>query len=130
MAFLGGLSAFPITPADSAGHVDMVALRRLIGRLVEARVDSIGLLGSTGTYLYLSRQERRRAADPAHSGGPAAVSDVAVLLTERDRLDSTRATSPLYMAADATPIDTTGRTVGEVVSDVMAAIDRLRRERS
>jgi cytidylate kinase len=79
-------------------------------------------------YLDASAEERarRRAADPAHSGGPAAVSDVAVLLTERDRLDSTRATSPLHMAADATPIDTTGRTVAEVVSDVMAAIERRR----
>jgi cytidylate kinase len=79
-------------------------------------------------YLDASAEERarRRAADPAHSGGPAAVSDVAVLLTERDRLDSTRATSPLYMATDATPIDTTGRTVAEVVADVMAAIERRR----
>lgn len=60
-----GLSAFPITPADPAGRVDVVALRRLVARLVEAGVDSIGLLGSTGTYAYLSRPERRRALDAA-----------------------------------------------------------------
>jgi 4-hydroxy-tetrahydrodipicolinate synthase len=65
MAFLGGLSAFPITPSDAAGRVDTAVLRRLVGRLAEARVDSIGLLGSTGTYMYLSREERRRAADAA-----------------------------------------------------------------
>ncbi|CAH2399163.1 dihydrodipicolinate synthase family protein [Mesorhizobium escarrei] len=61
MAFLSGLSAFPITPSDSDGVVDVLALRKLIARLCAAKVDSIGLLGSTGTYMYLSRAERRRA---------------------------------------------------------------------
>ncbi|MCZ0734160.1 dihydrodipicolinate synthase family protein [Phreatobacter sp. AB_2022a] len=56
-----GLSAFPITPADSEGRVDTDALQRLVARLVGAKVDSIGLLGSTGSYPYLSRAERRRA---------------------------------------------------------------------
>ncbi|MER9106625.1 dihydrodipicolinate synthase family protein [Mesorhizobium sp. M0848] len=61
MAFLSGLSAFPITPTNRDGRVDSVALRRLIARLGIAQVDSIGLLGSTGTYIYLSREQRRRA---------------------------------------------------------------------
>ncbi|AMX98844.1 dihydrodipicolinate synthase family protein [Mesorhizobium ciceri] len=61
MAFLSGLSAFPITPSDSDGGVDILALRKLIARLCAAKVDSIGLLGSTGTYMYLSREDRRRA---------------------------------------------------------------------
>src|SRR4051812_44291815 len=75
-------------------------------------------------YLDASPEERarRRANDPAHSGGPAAVADVATLLTERDRSDRTRATSPLYPAADALVVDTTGKSVGEVVNEVMAAI--------
>ena len=42
-----------------------MALRRLVARLVAAGVDSIGLLGSTGTYAYLTRAERRRALDTA-----------------------------------------------------------------
>ncbi|MER8627888.1 dihydrodipicolinate synthase family protein [Mesorhizobium sp. M1143] len=61
MAFLSGLSAFPITPTNRDGRVDSVALRRLIARLGIAQVDSIGLLGSTGTYICLSREQRRRA---------------------------------------------------------------------
>ncbi|WP_439154234.1 dihydrodipicolinate synthase family protein [Yoonia sp.] len=56
-----GVSAFPITPADHAGQVDTDALCRLLKPLVHDGVSSIGLLGSTGTYAYLSRQERRRA---------------------------------------------------------------------
>lgn len=60
-----GLSAFPITPADEAGRVDVKALRAIVRRLVEAGVDSIGLLGSTGSYPYLSGAERRRAITAA-----------------------------------------------------------------
>jgi 4-hydroxy-tetrahydrodipicolinate synthase len=60
-----GLSAFPLTPADAAGRVIAEDLTRLLKRLVDAKVDSIGLLGSTGTYAYLTRQERRRALEIA-----------------------------------------------------------------
>jgi cytidylate kinase len=76
-------------------------------------------------YLDASPDERarRRASDPAHSGGPVAVSDVATLLTERDKSDSTRAVSPLYAASDAIVIDTTGRSIEEVVSDVLKIIE-------
>ncbi len=60
-----GLSAFPITPMDAHGRVDAVALRGLLARLTGAGVSSIGLLGSTGSYPYLSRAERRRAVEAA-----------------------------------------------------------------
>jgi len=56
-----GLSAFTLTPADSEGVVDAGVLGILVERLVAAGVDSIGLLGSTGTYAYLDRAERKRA---------------------------------------------------------------------
>jgi 4-hydroxy-tetrahydrodipicolinate synthase len=65
MSLFHGLSAFPITPADEQGHVDTDTLAMLLQRLVGAEVDSIGLLGSTGTYAYLSRTERRRAVAAA-----------------------------------------------------------------
>lgn len=60
---LKGLSAFPITPSDPGGRVDVPALRKLLGPLLKAGVDSIGILGSTGSYPYLAREERRRALD-------------------------------------------------------------------
>lgn len=62
---LKGLSAFPITPADAAGRVDTSALTQLLAPLIAANVDSIGLLGSTGSYPFLTRGERRRAAEAA-----------------------------------------------------------------
>ena len=56
-----GLSAFPLTPMrDDA--VDENAFVGLIERLVAARVDSITTLGSTGSYAYLSADERARVA--------------------------------------------------------------------
>src|SRR3954470_6017595 len=65
MKLLHGLSAFPITPADEHGRVDTASLGELLETLVAAGVDSIGLLGSTGTYPYLTRAERRRAIEGA-----------------------------------------------------------------
>ncbi|GLK55316.1 4-hydroxy-tetrahydrodipicolinate synthase [Methylopila capsulata] len=62
---LNGLSAFPITPATPAGKVDVAGFRALVARLCAAEVDSVGALGSTGSYPYLTRGERRRALDAA-----------------------------------------------------------------
>ncbi len=75
-------------------------------------------------YLDASPDERarRRASDPAHTGGPAGVAEVATLLTERDLSDQTRAVSPLYAASDAVVIDTTGKTINEVVKEVIRIV--------
>jgi len=75
-------------------------------------------------YLDAAPEERarRRAQDPAHSGGPTAVADVATLLRTRDAIDRTRTASPLYAAKDAVVIDTTGKSVDEVVREVISVI--------
>ena len=77
-------------------------------------------------YLDASPEERarRRAVDPAHTGVPAAVSEVATLLTQRDEQDRTRTASPLLVAKDAVIVDTTGKGVDEVVNEVMAVVRR------
>ncbi len=92
---------------------------RDIGTVVFPRAD-------VKIYLDASPEERarRRAVDPAHTGVPAAVSEVATLLTERDQQDRTRTASPLYAAADAIVVDTTGKSVEEVVRDVMEEVQR------
>jgi len=75
-------------------------------------------------YLDAAPEERarRRANDPAHTGVPTAVADVKSMLTQRDEQDRTRTASPLYAAADAIVVDTTGKSVDEVVGEVMAVI--------
>ncbi|WP_110590507.1 dihydrodipicolinate synthase family protein [Microbacterium suaedae] len=56
---LTGLSAFPLTPLVD-DEIDEHAFAAQIGRLSSSGVDSITALGSTGSYVYLSRAERAR----------------------------------------------------------------------
>ncbi|WLS78089.1 dihydrodipicolinate synthase family protein [Erwinia pyri] len=58
-----GLSAFPVTPLNTGGEVDVAALEKIVLRLRQADVDSVGLLGSTGLYAFLRREEKRRAIE-------------------------------------------------------------------
>jgi len=107
-----GLSAFPITPMDSDGRVDLPALRRLVARLCAADVDSIGLLGSTGSYPYLPREERRRALEAAidEAGGrvPILVGVGALRTDEAVRLaqdaEAAGAAAGLLAAVSYTPL--------------------------
>ena len=65
MTPFNGLSAFPITPADESGQVDTEALSRILMPIMAAKAGSVGLLGSTRTYVYLNREERKRAVKTA-----------------------------------------------------------------
>ncbi len=61
-------------------------------------------------YLTASPEERaRRRHDEAPEG-----------VARRDRIDSTRDASPLRQADDAHHLDTTGRTVQDVVEEVLS----------
>ena len=59
-----GLSAFPLIPM-SESSIDEASFLGLIQRLTEAKVNSIGVLGSTGSYAYLGREERKLATELA-----------------------------------------------------------------
>ncbi|MRT48194.1 dihydrodipicolinate synthase family protein [Raoultella sp. RIT712] len=56
-----GLCAFPLTPITASG-VDEKGFSHILSRLTDARVDSMGILGSTGSYAYLTREQRQRVA--------------------------------------------------------------------
>lgn len=79
---LTGLSAFPLTPLQH-GRIDESAFAQLMERLVVAGVDSICVLGSTGNYAYLDRDERRRVVELAaqHAGGVPLIVGIAALRT-------------------------------------------------
>jgi 4-hydroxy-tetrahydrodipicolinate synthase len=70
-----GLCAFPLTPLSPAGEVDASAFAHLVERAARAGVDSLGVLGSTGSYAYLDREQRARVARLAveHAGGTPVV---------------------------------------------------------
>ena len=76
-------------------------------------------------YLDASPEERarRRANDPAHTGGQAGQAAVAASIEARDKSDTTRTASPLTLAPDATLVDTTAMPIDEVVSRIMTLVD-------
>jgi len=121
VARLPGVRAVLVERQRALGaHGGIVMEGRDIGTVVFPKAD-------VKIYLDASPDERarRRAQDPAHSGGPAAVNDVAGVasaLRARDESDRTRAVSPLYAATDAVVVDTTGQTVDQVVDQVLAVI--------
>jgi cytidylate kinase len=75
-------------------------------------------------YIDASPEERarRRAADPAHTGGQASLELVQSDLAARDQSDSTRTVAPLARANDAILIDTTTMPIEAVVNRVMLLI--------
>lgn len=82
-----GLSAFPLTPMNESGIQEQV-FTHLIDRLARARVDSIGVLGSTGSYPYLTRHERAQVTKLAlrHACGTPVMVGIGALRT-RDVLE-------------------------------------------
>ena len=81
-------------------------------------------------YLDASAEERarRRAGDPAHTGGLAGQAAVAASIEARDRSDTTRTASPLMPARDAVQIDTTNLPIDQVVERVMELVSQRIRE--
>lgn len=79
-----GMSAFPLTPLIN-GKIDTTGFTSLIQNLAEAGVDSIGALGSTGSYAYLTREQRycaTKLAVSAAAGIPVITSIGAVRTDE------------------------------------------------
>ena len=82
-----GLSAFPLTPLYEQ-RIDERAFGVLVERAVEAGVDSITALGSTGSYVYLNRSERALVTQLAvsHAGTVPVIAGIGAVRT-REILD-------------------------------------------
>jgi len=76
-----------------------------------------------------AERARRRAHDPAHQSGSFSVAAVATALDERDKIDRSRATSPLSMAVDAVHLDTTRMSIADAVARVLNLVDARQRQR-
>ena len=70
----------------------------------------------------LDERARRRQIELAERGVDADLGEVRSQIQERDRLDETRATSPLRRAADAVLIDSTGISAEAVVELMLSTI--------
>jgi cytidylate kinase len=77
-------------------------------------------------FLTASDEERarRRQRDEHAADRAADVDEVRENLTRRDRKDSDRKVSPLRAAVDALTIDTTGRSVEDVVGEIVQVVAR------
>jgi cytidylate kinase len=82
-------------------------------------------------YLDASPEERaqRRQAELAQRGIEKPYDEILAAIRERDRLDSTRAAAPLKAATDAKVVDTTGLSVGQVVSKLLELVRAVNGDR-
>jgi cytidylate kinase len=74
----------------------------------------------------VDERARRRQAEFAERGLNVAFDEVRAQIVERDRLDSTRAVSPLRVADGAITIDSTDLQPAQVVAAMRAAMDSAR----
>ncbi|HEU4934253.1 MAG TPA: (d)CMP kinase [Pyrinomonadaceae bacterium] len=69
------------------------------------------------------RAERRYKEDQMTSSSSATLAETLADMIERDRRDSTRIDSPLKVADDAVVVDSTGKSIDEVFSEMMETIN-------
>jgi CMP/dCMP kinase len=108
----------------------LVARQRAVGReggvVMEGRDIGTVVFPNADVKIYLDasaeERARRRANDPAHTGSQSGEAAVAAAIQARDTSDTTRAASPLMLAADAVRIDTTSMPIDEVVARVLELV--------
>lgn len=122
-----GLSAFPLTPLVG-GEVDEKSFLSLIENLAGAGVDSIGALGSTGSYAYLTREQRFHTTQQAVS----AAAGIPVITS----IGSVSAEEVLRLAEDAQKAGVSGVLLAPVSyqplsrDEVFSLYERVSRELS
>lgn len=94
------------------------------GGVVEGRDIGTVVFPEADLKVFLSAHEDERARRRHRETDGSQYDAVASDLERRDRLDSTRATSPLRPADDAVVVDTTGQPVEAVVADLLARLEK------
>lgn len=89
------------------------------GGVVEGRDIGSEVWPEAQLKVYLTADLEVRAARRQQELGLADQGHVAVDLARRDTFDANRAASPLTQAADAVVIDTTGRSVDDIVAELL-----------
>ena len=123
-----------VSPVSAVPEVRamLVALQQRViadageGIVVEGRDIGSTVAPEAPVKVYLVADPAARAARRAAERGGADAAATAQSLAARDRIDSTRATSPLVQADGAVEIDGTHLTLDEVVDEVVALAERAR----
>ncbi|MEY4175054.1 MAG: cytidylate kinase [Actinomycetota bacterium] len=92
------------------------------GGVIEGRDIGSVVFPDAELKLYLTASPRERAMRRvAQSGGD--VDEIEAAIARRDHLDSTRSDSPLTEAAGSTVVDTTGRTISDVLDHIVQLLE-------
>jgi cytidylate kinase len=115
--------------ANPAVRREMVARQRQWaeahdGAVVEGRDIGKVVFPDADVKVYLTADDSERASRRSKEMLDMHYDQVAADIARRDHIDSTRTASPLAVADDAVHIDSTGRSIEEVVDDVLALVPR------
>lgn len=97
------------------------------GGVVEGRDIGTVVFPAAGLKVFLTASGVERARRRTRETAEVGFEQVATDMGRRDRLDSTRADSPLLAADDAVVIDTTDRSIESVVDEVVAMAEKAKR---
>lgn len=124
------VSALPAVRAALLGLQRQEARRQPRGAVVEGR--DIGTVvfpdAEAKVFLTASLEARalRRRAEVEQSGHAQSLAEVMADIAQRDQRDSQRDVAPLRAADDAVLVDTTGRTIEDVVASIVALVEARR----
>jgi len=90
------------------------------GGVVEGRDIGTVVFPDADVKIFLTASPHERARRRVEQQG-GDIDEVAAGIAERDRIDSTREDSPLRPADDAVIVDSTGKTIDQVVSEIVNA---------
>ena len=94
------------------------------GGVVEGRDIGTVVLPNADVKIFLTASPEVRAQRRVNQVG-GDVQEIAANIAERDRIDSTRADSPLIAATDSHLVDSSERSVDEVVAEIVAHYERV-----
>jgi cytidylate kinase len=121
--------AVSVVAANPAVRTELVARQREWvsthgGGVVEGRDIGTVVFPDAEVKVYLTADDQERASRRSKEMIDLQYDQVAADIARRDHADSTRAASPLSVAADAVLLDTTGLGVDAVVSTVLDMAER------
>jgi cytidylate kinase len=123
-------TAVSAVSAVPAVRSQLVAAQRVLigagGIVVEGRDIATVVWPAARPKIYLTATEQVRAERRAADLGTRQVAEVQEAIARRDRLDSTRETSPLVRAGDAIVVDTTYLSIDEVIQQLVDMVLAIR----
>ena len=120
--------------ANPAVRAELVARQRRWaaergGGVVEGRDIGTVVFPSACLKVYLTASHEARAERRSKEATDLSYDSIAADIARRDDADSTRSADPLQQAPDAVVVDTTGRSIEEVVADVLERVEAARAAR-